>query len=249
MMIETGCSGCGRRLRVSDEHAGKLARCPNCNTIYRVPSPDGPVASPDEFSATMESPRNQPRQPTPTPTAAVSPGSGGAPSGASGMWRMRTPEGQVYGPVPRHELNSWVREGRVSSDCELRENDGDWTWADRIFPELARVGSASRSSQSRGDGTLVLDDAYYVPPPNTLGRVPGDRGALILALGIMGWIVLCPFLSLAAWIMGSHDLREMRAGRMSTSGMGMTQAGVVLAVVHVIGAGLLITLALAAAVG
>lgn len=40
MPIETVCSGCGQRLRVGDEYAGRKARCPQCGTIYEVPSMD-----------------------------------------------------------------------------------------------------------------------------------------------------------------------------------------------------------------
>lgn len=39
MPIETNCPGCGQRLRVADEHAGKVARCPGCAATYTVPSP------------------------------------------------------------------------------------------------------------------------------------------------------------------------------------------------------------------
>ena len=48
------------------------------------------------------------------------------------------------------------------------------------------------------------------------------RGGLILALGILGWLVGCPVFSVAAWMLGSSDLREMRYGRMDSSGMGIT---------------------------
>ena len=37
MPIETQCPGCQRTLSVEDQHAGKKARCPLCNTIYEVP--------------------------------------------------------------------------------------------------------------------------------------------------------------------------------------------------------------------
>jgi hypothetical protein len=37
MPIEFAC-GCGRRLRVTDEHAGKLARCPACRGVAQVPA-------------------------------------------------------------------------------------------------------------------------------------------------------------------------------------------------------------------
>lgn len=50
------------------------------------------------------------------------------------------------------------------------------------------------------------------------------RGTLVLVLGILG-LVLCGPLGIAAWIMGSNDLREMDAGAMDPSGRGNTQTG------------------------
>lgn len=50
------------------------------------------------------------------------------------------------------------------------------------------------------------------------------RGTLILVLGILGLLVCGP-LGIAAWIMGSGDLKEMDAGMMDPSGRGNTNAG------------------------
>ena len=50
------------------------------------------------------------------------------------------------------------------------------------------------------------------------------RGTLILVLGILG-LVICGPLGIAAWIMGSTDLKEMDAGAMDPAGRGQTQAG------------------------
>jgi predicted Zn finger-like uncharacterized protein len=50
------------------------------------------------------------------------------------------------------------------------------------------------------------------------------RGTLILVLGILS-IVVCGFLGPVAWIMGSNDLRQMRAGRMDPDGKGITNGG------------------------
>ena len=58
------------------------------------------------------------------------------------------------------------------------------------------------------------------------------RGGLILVLGILGWVVGCPIFSVAAWMMGSSDLREMRYGRMDPAGKGITQAGSILGMVY-----------------
>jgi len=56
------------------------------------------------------------------------------------------------------------------------------------------------------------------------------RGGTILTLGILG-IVCCGPLGIAAWVMGSSDLKEIRAGRMDPSGRGLTQAGMVVGII------------------
>jgi hypothetical protein len=38
MPIEMPCNGCGQTLRVADEHAGKMARCPKCGAVVNVPA-------------------------------------------------------------------------------------------------------------------------------------------------------------------------------------------------------------------
>jgi predicted Zn finger-like uncharacterized protein len=54
--------------------------------------------------------------------------------------------------------------------------------------------------------------------------VQEHRGTLILVFGILGLVVFQP-LGIAAWVMGNHDLAEMRAGRMDREGEGATNAG------------------------
>jgi len=63
------------------------------------------------------------------------------------------------------------------------------------------------------------------PTPNFIPLfMKPHRGTLILVLGILGLIVCGP-LGIAAWIMGSSDLKEMSAGTMDPSGRGNTSAG------------------------
>jgi hypothetical protein len=66
------------------------------------------------------------------------------------------------------------------------------------------------------------------PPPRPRPQRRFDqkphRGTLILVLGILS-IVICGFLGPVAWIMGSSDLREIRAGRMDPEGEGTTNGG------------------------
>ncbi len=140
MPIDTKCPGCGRLLRVGDEHLGRQARCPACSTIYVVPSGQTPVEPPGAL------------------------------------------DGNPFG----------------------------------LRPEIA------------GDGIRMTMPAAVSPA----GLVIPHRGGLILVLGILGWCMGCPIFSVAAWMMGSSDLREMRCGRMDPAGKGITQAGYVLGMVY-----------------
>ena len=71
----------------------------------------------------------------------------------------------------------------------------------------------------------------YQSPSSPLGVTPRyakpHRGGLILTFGIVGILCCGPF-GIAAWVMGSADLKEIRAGRMDRSGEGLTQAGMIL---------------------
>jgi hypothetical protein len=59
------------------------------------------------------------------------------------------------------------------------------------------------------------------------------RGTVILVLGILG-IVVCAPLGIAAWVMGSGDLKEMDAGTMDPAGRGNTQAGKICGIIGTI---------------
>lgn len=65
MAIEFSCKSCGTTLRVPDEHAGKQARCPNCQSLNVVlAGSSGPV--PGAYP---------PKQPDPNQAYAAGPGS------------------------------------------------------------------------------------------------------------------------------------------------------------------------------
>ena len=71
------------------------------------------------------------------------------------------------------------------------------------------------------------------PQNSTQQTLRPHRGGLILALGILG-LVCCFICGIIAWVMGSNDLKEMAAGRMDTSGQGLTQAGKICGMISVI---------------
>ena len=195
MAIESHCSGCGALLRVDDVHAGQAARCPQCGRVYTVPA-----STADSDSG-----------PTAAPSFGVVPQ-----AELASQWRLQTPEGQIYGPVDRRTLDRWLREGRIAADYRLQSSpDTDWQAADQVFPQLASGGRSGNPFADAGRGAGVRPG--FEPEPH--------RGGLILGLGLAGLLVTCPLLSLLAWILGNHDLRKMREGRMDPSGMGLTEAG------------------------
>lgn len=73
------------------------------------------------------------------------------------------------------------------------------------------------------------------PPsePAYAPMVKPHRAGMILAFGLVGLLVCLTF-AIVAWVMGAGDLREMRAGRMDPSGMGMTEAGKIIGMVAII---------------
>lgn len=66
-MILVTCPGCGKRLNVKDEYAGRKAKCPNCGTILVIPTLSTAAASP------IPTPPGAPAAP---PTPSVVPHSG-----------------------------------------------------------------------------------------------------------------------------------------------------------------------------
>ena len=60
------------------------------------------------------------------------------------------------------------------------------------------------------------------------------RGGLILALGIIGLVMSCGPVGIAAWIMGNNDMKAMEAGQMNPEGKQLTQVGKILGMVSTI---------------
>jgi hypothetical protein len=60
-----------------------------------------------------------------------------------------------------------------------------------------------------------------------------DRSALILVLGVLSLVVCAP-LGIAAWVLGSGDLREMDAGLRVADGRATAKAGMVCGIIGTI---------------
>ncbi len=76
-----------------------------------------------------------------------------------------------------------------------------------------------------------------MPPP--VEPTPGmvmrpHRGVAILVLAILSWFLGCFVLGIIAWVMGNTDLQAMAEGQMDPSGEGITKAGKIVGMIHVI---------------
>lgn len=235
MAIELICKGCSRKLRIADENAGKLARCPSCGETFTVPAAAGPAFG--GMTTTMA--------PAPLPSA------------ASDRWYLKTEDGNTYGPVPKAELDSWAAEGRMTAESQLlREGETTWQPARQLYPMLrssapkpayAPPSPASPAGNPFAEtGPAPYQNPYASPQGPTQTRsgmiggvyVQPHRGGVILTLGILSFC-FCPFvLSIAAVVMASQDLKLMNEGRMDASGKGLTIAGMVMGIISILMSGL-----------
>jgi hypothetical protein len=134
------------------------------------------------------------------------------------------PEGPIYGPIGWDEVLAWAGEGRIAADCELAEaRSGPWRRVVDVLP--ASILPRSEPAPMTAPAAYPFVSGGPASPAGG-GYIAPHRGGLILVLGLLSWVG-CPVVSFAAWIMGSHDLREMRAGRMDRSGEAATLAGMI----------------------
>lgn len=241
MPLEIRCIGCGKTLRVGDEHAGRQVRCPACQQISMAPSSLASGVLPLSL--------------------------GGVANADQAAWHMRTPEGQSYGPVSWTQLKDWASEGRLAADCHVAEDaSGPWRGAAELFQALTPlqpgpvVAPLPALHNWLPPGSSEDDTAPFASPgfEPSASRGPGGqylvphRAGLILVLGLLGFAINCPIFCFMAWVMGSSDLREMRAGRMDKSGEGLTRVGQVLGMIlslfWILGGVVLLLFILAAAV-
>lgn len=206
--IESTCDGCGVTLRVEAKYAARQAKCPQCGRTYQVPQL--PSSQPEkEHEQTLA------YEPPPTNTE-------GAPS-----WLLQTPEGHTYGPVTKAELDRWTQEGRVNYDCQIKESDQSvWQPANVVYPQLAPSSTTGNPFRAP-----VNDDSRQHTTQSIRTYQENHRGGLILAFGILSFVVQCPLFGILAWIMGSGDLNKINSGQMDPEGRSLTQAGMILGII------------------
>ncbi len=230
MAIETQCSGCGQRLAVADEHAGKQARCPSCGQVYTV------AVHPPETPITAE------LDPGLAETTAGTDSTAGEALTDQQFW-MQTGDGAQYGPVDRANLNRWFSEGRVGKGYQIREGQvGPWQPAD-LFRPFENAASAHAVAAS---GNPYADQPMNPAATAQAGRQvyqqfpKGDPSSLVLTMGILSWVLLlvCGPLGwipgLIAWINGGRALKDIQAGEADPTNTALVKVGYYLGMSNVL---------------
>ena len=233
MAIESPCPGCGVVLGVPDEHAGKQARCPECAALFVVPAISAPRR---ELSGVAPEIAAQGSAETSTLAAeAEIPVAIAAPPDHR-QWWLKTPQGAVYGPVSKEQLDIWCEEGRVADDCHVKhEEEHAWREANMVYPALTQDEPPVAPFAMSAQPFEVRTDASTAPPNLRPTVVLPHRAVIIFALGAASWItVICPVFGAIAWNMGNRDLELMYAGQMDASGIRMTHTGRLIGLIHVL---------------
>ena len=124
------------------------------------------------------------------------------PEPAVEKWQVRTPDGRVYGPVPKSELDQWVKEGRIPAEAVLlNESVGELAAGGRGLSPATALGPLSAASNPFTEQPSA--NPFRAPSAASPGayRRP-HRGTLILIFGILGWII-CFIFAPMAWVDGS----------------------------------------------
>lgn len=210
MPIDSTCPGCGRTLRVADEHAGTEAQCPVCNTVYVVP-----INSQSELQREVEVSRKK-------------------------QYFARIPTGAEYGPVSYEVLVGWLQENRINAACFIREEGQEnWLpfleWVQLPGNAIQMVMQPGSLPQPVNPAPSSYAFGEIPGAQSSVVQYPiASRGTLVLILGIVSWMLCITWvgslvMSGVALVVGYNDLRNIARGLASPSERNLTVIGMVLA--------------------
>ncbi len=102
-------------------------------------------------------------------------------------WVVRTEEGKLYGPVSRAELEQWVKEGRVHTQCHVSaEGAQHWIWAAELFPHLALIQRPNAATSTPPPCSTTPPQPYPGPVSDKSRLVAGLLGLLMPLAGFFG---------------------------------------------------------------
>lgn len=118
MPIKFSCVKCQKAFTVADSAAGKQGRCKDCGYLNTIPHPN---AGADRTAAAVP--------------AAVK---------AAATYEVTSAiNGSVFGPADSKTLKQWVKEDRITADCQIKKvGTATWKPAKQLFPQLAQAAPA-----------------------------------------------------------------------------------------------------------
>ncbi len=215
MAINFHCKQCDGELQIREEDSGKRIRCPRCGMISEA------LAVVDAARPSGGQTFDSGQAPAPVPVDDV-----------ADSWSLQTPTGEVYGPVPRPELDLWEHEGRISADCLVqRSGQSHWQSSLVLYPHLISMPRAAPPGDAQSGTSRGRRARSRRQPHRDSGR-RRNNGPAVLALGILGiFLVAIPVFAMIAWAMGATELRAMERGEASTQGRVLVDVGYYLGII------------------
>jgi predicted Zn finger-like uncharacterized protein len=218
MTLIIDCPSCARKLRVPSDLLGLKVKCPSCATMFTATDtssapPPAESAPPPPGPPSLES----------EPAAAAPPFDPFAPPPPGAMpedtaLRPAPPKEDDRRPCPSCQQSIPIEATRCrycGEPVNRDPDDDDRPWERPYHANLRRDSEPHR-------GTMVL-----------------VFGILSIVLGTTWFLSLVSLpMGIAAWVMGSRDLRKMRMNQMDPQGEGMTQAGWICGIIGTIISGL-----------
>ena len=200
MAIEFECSGCSSTLRVPDEHSGKHARCPKCSTVNTIP------ASSENSTASANS------QSTDEP------------------YKATAAEFDLFGSLENSSQSNESPPYPVGySDDYSQYAQPNQKPGSSSSPSYDRSSGSSDFYSTEGYSTEGYTTSSYSSGYGPTSHLLPHRGGAILTLGLLSLFCnILMFPGIMAWVMGSADLKQIRAGTMNPDGRGLATAGMIL---------------------
>lgn len=221
----------GHKLNVKSFLAGRAGICPHCGERFVIPdesSPDVRVASRPKSRKSGDSGSSS-ALPNVAAVAAASvaePSRATAGNGAAadltaldaegGVWYVRRPSGEQYGPASGDVMRRWINERRVGTDCLVwRDGWPEWRKAGEVFPqqeeEKRTTGSdfdfdplmLEPAKKRRPEAIVVVDETPQTPfaaaanksSPTTRVLKTNRNTKLMITLLVVAIAVLLPLLA------------------------------------------------------
>ena len=159
-MMKVRCTKCEQNLEVSADLLGQQVRCPKCEFVVDLVASVESPANLNERDSLERETVSSPEFTTKDQTADLVTESSDRVACGEGHtelsdsvsreliddeekkrelpqpteWLLRIPEGFDFGPVGRAGLDEWVSQGRVATDCKIRNESVDWMPALDFYP-------------------------------------------------------------------------------------------------------------------